>query len=584
NLSTTRVYDSVIAGNSIEFDLNTNSVNGFTGSLSLSVATPPPGGITFNFASSSVSPGTQAKLTVSTSTSAQPGTYLMPVQAPGGGLTRRTNFRLIVYDPSRIASNVFNVTKTPGFSFIQDGLQIDAGGIVHLAFDDDTAVAAGGSDVLYSRSTDGGNSFSNPIKISTNSPFSRNSTLTLDASGAVYISWTSVDQTTGNGRIMVSRSTDHGLTFSTPVLASLPSQDSDLSRLAVDRTGNILPVYFVDPGSNTPSLFAARSTNGGTSFSDPVQVSGKSEAVSTTGQSVAFDSGGTAYVVYSDFAANPPAIRFATASDGQHFAASSIISDGRNSDFAPDIAISGNGTIYVAFYSRVADLFFGTVRNVELIKSCDKGSTFSGQVTISEGGGENVLPLPSIVVDNNGAISIAWTDDIDNDQGDIFYSRSTDGGATFASPQNLSLNSGQSFGAVAALDASGKVFIAWTDDSTADTDVLMATLPPASIPLVPSSFGLVFNPTQITVSGGDKGTIPVFISRIGGFSGNVTVSPVNAASIKMKLKPGSASTSCLSASFSFKVKGNAPLGTHTLTFSGTDDRGNTQTGNLIVKV
>src|SRR5262249_4670613 len=156
-----------------------------------------------------------------------------------------------------------------------------------------------------------------------------------------------------------------------------------------DKNGNMLAVYFVDPASNTPSLFAARSANGA-SFSAPFQISGKSEAVSTTGQSVAFDSAGAAYVVYSDFAASPPSIRLATASDGQHFAASSIISDGRNSDFAPDIAIGGNGAIYVAFYSRFDELFFGSVRNVELIKSCDKGSTFSGQVTISDGGGENV--------------------------------------------------------------------------------------------------------------------------------------------------------------------------------------------------
>src|SRR5262249_46885157 len=114
NLSTTKVYDSVIAGNSVEYDLNTSSVNGFTGGLSLSVATPPPPGITFNFVSSSLSPGTQAKLTVSASTSAQPGTYLISVQAAGGGLTRSTNFRLTVYDADRIASKVFNVTSTSG--------------------------------------------------------------------------------------------------------------------------------------------------------------------------------------------------------------------------------------------------------------------------------------------------------------------------------------------------------------------------------------------------------------------------------------------------------------------------------------
>jgi hypothetical protein len=238
----------------------------------------------------------------------------------------------------------------------------------------------------------------------------------------------------------------------------------------------------------------------------------------------------------------------------------------------------------VAFYSKLDDPILGATRHVELIKSCDKGSTFSGQITISNNGGHNVIPFPSIVVDSNGTISVAWEDDVDNAEGDIFFSTSTDGGATFSPGQNLSGNSGVSSGATAALDAAGNVFIGWNDDSTAQQDVFLVSVPVTAPPPAPSGFGLVFNPTQLTLSGGEKGTIDVFISRVGGFNGNVTVSPVNAGSIKMKIKPGSASTTCLSASFSFKVKGSAPLGAHTLTFSGTDDRGNTQTGSLTITI
>jgi hypothetical protein len=582
NISTTKVYDSVIAGNSVEYDFNTPPVNGFSGSLGLSVTTPPISGVTLNFASNTVTPGVQAKLTISTATSVQSGTYLVSVQAAGGGLTRSTNFRLTVYDSGRTASNPINATHTPGFTSLQGGLQVDPSGIIHMAFDDDTPVAAGGNDVFYSQSLDGGHTFSHPIKISTNSDFSGNSTETLDGSGAIYIAWTSVDQSTGNGEIFLSKSTDHGMTFSTPVLASSPTQDSDLARIAVDKNGNILPVYLVGAFSGSPSLFVVRSTNGGASFSAPVQISGKNEVVSNNGQSVTFDSTGAAYVAYSDVAAATVFVRLATAPDGQHFGSGSIISDGLGDDFAPDITADKNGTIYVAYYSRFDDAFLGTTRDVALIKSCDKGSTFSGQVNISNNAGQSVFP--SIVVDGNGAINVAWQDTTDNDQGDIFFARSADGGATFSAAQNLSANSGVSFGAAVALDPTGNVLIAWTDDSTAEQDVFLASVPAAIPPPGPSGFSLVFNPTQLTVTGGDKGTIVVLISRTGGFNGNVTVSPLNAGSIKMKIKPGSAATTCLSTSFGFKVKGNAPLGAHTLTFSGVDDHGNTQTGNLTINV
>jgi hypothetical protein len=587
NISANKVYDSVIAGNSTEYDFNTSAFNGFSGSLNLSVVAPSPGpalpsGVTFSFASNTITAGSTAKLTVSTSNSVQPGTYLISVAATGGGLTRSTNFRLTVYDPGRTASNPINATNTPGFSSIQDGIQIDSSGIIHLGFDDDTTAAAGGSDAMYSRSSDGGHSFSQPVKVSTNSDISFNSTLTLDGSGNIYIAWTTVDQSTGNGGIFVSRSTDHGLTFSTPVIASSPTQDADFARISVDKSGNILPVFIVSLASRNPSLFAARSTNGGASFSPPVQISGNSQSVSTTGASVAFDSAGVGYIVYSDTGSTPVALRLAIAPDGQRFGSSSIISDGQKDDFAPDITIDKNGAIYVAFYSRFDDPLLGLTRDVELIKSCDKGGTFSGQVNISNNPGQSVFP--SIVVDSEGVISVAWEDNTDNDQGDIFFSSSTDGGATFHPSQNLSANSGASFGAAEALDPNGNVFIGWSDDSTAEQDVLLCTVAAAPPPKVASGFGLVFNPTQLTLSGGEKGTIEVFISRVGGFSGNVTVSPVNAGSIRMKIKPGSAATTCLSTSFSFKLKGSAPPGAHTLTFSGTDDKGNTQTGNLTVNI
>src|SRR5262249_8043310 len=142
NISSTKVYDGVIAGNSVEFDFSTNGVNGFSGNLSLS-ATPLISGITYNFSNTSVSAGQPAKLTVSTSSSVNPGVYCIACTAPGGGIPRKTPFRLTVFEPQHFAGVPVNATNLAGFTNMTSGLQIGADGTIHLSFDDDTENVTG---------------------------------------------------------------------------------------------------------------------------------------------------------------------------------------------------------------------------------------------------------------------------------------------------------------------------------------------------------------------------------------------------------------------------------------------------------
>jgi len=577
NISATKVFDSVIAGNSTEFDLSTSASNGFSGALALSVTTPPANGMTFTFAGATVMAGEPAKLTVSTSPATQRGTYLLTVAAAGAGLTRRTNFRLTVYDPARTAAPV-NVTNTSGFSSEHYGLQIDSSGSIHVTFDDDTAIP-GGSDVFYSRSTDAGHTFSRAVKISTNSDFSFQSTEGLDGTGGIYVAWTSLDTNTGNQEVFLSRSTDHGLSFSTPAMASSGSQYAVTPRIAIDRNGNVVLVY-IDFNTANFSIWAVRSSDGGRTFSGPVQISGNKEDVGSLGQAVAFDSAGAAYVVYSDDAAATTPVRFAAAPDGLHVGGSATVSDGQSDAFAPSIAVSRNDEICVAFESVTGSVLHPN-EEIMFVKSCDKGAAFSGQVNVSSNPGQSTSP--GIAVGADGVISLAWEDTTDKPDGDVFVSRSVDGGATFTPAFNLSADSGQASSACLAIDPAGDVFSAWTDDSAAERDVFLALLPPPPPPGA-TGFGLVVSPAVLNVARGDQGTVKVFVGKTGGFNGNVTVSPVNGAAIKLKIKPASVATSCLSASFTIKVKASAPIGLHTLTFSGTDDKGNVQSASIVIDV
>jgi len=131
-------------------------------------ASPTIGGITYSFSSSQIKPGQAASLTVSTDASVAPGTYLISAAAAGAGVTRNTTFRLSVYPTGRTASVPVNATDTRGFSGTADGLRVDASGVVHLVYDDDTLVPNIGDQVFYKQSADDGATFTAPLLISTN--------------------------------------------------------------------------------------------------------------------------------------------------------------------------------------------------------------------------------------------------------------------------------------------------------------------------------------------------------------------------------------------------------------------------------
>lgn len=575
NISARKLFDTVIAGNSTDFDFGTAGA-GVSGSLALS-ASPAIDGLTYELATP-VNVGDAAHLTISTTNAARPGTYLVTVAAAGQGLTRKTNVRINVLDSHRTLDVPRPITKTPGFTFMRSGLKQDAGGTIHMVFDDDTNNVRS-SDVYYSKSTDGGSTYSSPARVSPTAPLGFNSTLALDSGGGVYAVWTGARPGQPGLAVFLSKSTDQGNTFSTPVAMSSATQSADLANVALDKNGNVLATYLEVSTSNL-RLFAARSTNGGASFSSPVQVSQPSEVLSTIGGPVAFDSTGAAYVVYSDLAARVPTINLATASDGQRFSAPQVISDPGIAAFAANLAVDRKDNLYITFYNRQFT-FPSFSREVMLIRSSDKGSSFRRQIDASNNFGESTIPF--LILGKSDEVNLVWQDTEDDDQGDAFLARSTDGGIVFTEPVNLSANSGVSSFATGAADANGNIVVAWTDDSTANTEVFGLGL--TGLPAPTSDFALVFNPTEVFIPLGSSATVVVFISRPGGFAGNVTVTAPDVSALKIKLKGGDMqSTTGDFVSFKLKVKGGAPTGRHDLSFSARDEAGHVRNATLTLLI
>ena len=100
----------------------------------------------------------------------------------------------------------------------------------------------------------------------------------------------------------------------------------------------------------------------------------------------------------------------------------------------------------------------------------------------------------------------------------------------------------------------------------------------------PIGFSLGFDSQTVTAQRGTKIRVSVNINRIGGFTGNVTVTPPDPAMGINPKPPAPIATRDTSVTFKLKIKGGAPLGPHQVTFTARDDSGNTIAATLTVIV
>jgi len=154
-----------------------------------------------------------------------------------------------------------NVSNNSDFSFTPQ-TAVDSSGNVFAVWEDDTS---NNSNILFSRSIDGGATFSAPVNLSNSKRFPFDPHITVDSQGGINVVWN--DDPSGNPDIFFSRSTDHGLTFSAPVNVSHDPDDSSSPQVATDSVGNIFVVWESDTG--VLGVLFSRSVDGGATFSAP---------------------------------------------------------------------------------------------------------------------------------------------------------------------------------------------------------------------------------------------------------------------------------------------------------------------------
>lgn len=343
------------------------------------------------------------------------------------------------FDPSV----TINLSGNPGSSAFP-AIAV-AGSNVYAVWMDNSGSTTGSYDIRFRKSTDGGAIFSPAIRISNNAGQSLFPAIAAFGNN-VYIVWT--DDTPGNHDIFLSRSTDGGTTFGSPINLSNNAGVSAVPTVAAI-ANPVVPITVVyvawpDDSLGNFDIWLARGIDSGTSFpfGSPLNLSNDNQLSHSPKVAAA---GSNVYIVWND---NPSpgtsAIRFTTSKNaGDTFATTQTLGHGSSPAIA---ATHNNKIVHVAWSAeRVDDIMFR--------RSSNEGSTFGVPINVSTNLGGSFTPAIATSGSPPGRVYAVWTDDTPGNR-DILFRKSSDSGANFEPfTTNLSRNAGFSWNTAIAVMA-----------------------------------------------------------------------------------------------------------------------------------
>jgi hypothetical protein len=486
------------------------------------------------------------------------------------------------------------------------------------------APASGSYNVLFSRSTDGGQHFASTPTTLTRAalPLSDAPRIALEPNAGVDVVW-------GRNETWVVRSSDGATFLSSAVLISNATQDSGGARVTVDSKGNIYVVWSDEvnklaSGSycklTTTSTTSAFTNTVGGNFYFNATASGAAFAASNTRNLANTDWAGVfakwqpgffgcsydsvlllmdlqdnLHIVWSTDSPDQNILASsypAAASTGSHRASfPAVLNTTPASSPHAVVANNSNGTptVHVTWSDGPSDLSAQAAAGIFYTHSTDTAAPFgksfaSPPTKVSTASSE----FPQVGVDGGGNVNVAWQQSNASTANafDVMLASSFDSGNTFAAPVTMSEQSSNeclgtnktdttqippppynTCGSVQLkVDSGNASNVAWVDLSTSSSDIIFArqvVTPP------PGDFSMSIASASQTLTNGTA-TYTLTLAAANGFNQSVTVLcasglPAGVGCSPVHVTP---TASGVAAILNLMMTGTLPAGTYPFTIRG----------------
>ena len=327
----------------------------------------------------------------------------------------------------------------------------------------------GNSYVMFERSTDGGNTFSMPVRLSNNDGEAGPQKIIASGNSVYILILYSLQGNTAE-RVSLLSSHDNGTTFGMPTTILEDTQTRGSVDMVVSEDGNLVYVSGQDSGKCPIdkmdcqyNIFLEKSTDGGTSFEDPI-------TVKTTNQSIAYPimttSDGNVYLSWSETMGDNRILFFAKSNDkGTTVSKPVVFSQEIGESSFPQLVANGKNVFLVWDYSNESIILNEKYHNnivtdspvsgFFFAKSIDGGNTFSSPINLSGIAGTSYW---SNVASSGNNVFVSWGTKF-NDTQEVFIKKSTDDGITFGNAIKLT-DSKQNYFQMEAISSGNYVYVA----------------------------------------------------------------------------------------------------------------------------